>query len=67
MAQLMPSKKSVKVSFVTSQTEKMRKKVENFLIFQLLYGVDGTTRLFKFGYVLHAANDIATKEKRKKY
>ena len=31
MAQLMPSKKSVKVSFVTSGTEKIAKKVEDFL------------------------------------
>ena len=31
IAQLLPSKKSVKVSFVTSGIEKMRKKVGDFL------------------------------------
>jgi hypothetical protein len=33
MAQLMPSKKSVKVSFVTSGTEKMGKKIRGFSVF----------------------------------
>ena len=34
---LMPSKKSVKVTFVTFAIEKMRKSVDDLLVFSLIY------------------------------